>query len=246
MGEICFLCLARLFHLQCAYFPPFMTTRRIGYGWKNSLKGRSKPATRQTAVSRRDMSPYTSTRFSQAAGRAFCSTKQTIMQASTPLAAGGSQNFFRLDITALPQWTSLSSLYDLVRVRKVKLSFVPQFNVHDVQASTNASLPLFHSAIDHAGIAAGGKATSALQEYSNYRFDVFDKTLVRSFVPAFPNAITGSGQQPQYCQWMSTEAMNSSVLGAGLYWNTDALQSGQGNGYFTILIEVFLEFKAMN
>jgi len=192
------------------------------------------------------LATITRPRFNQSAGRAFCSTKQTI----TTVPASGTNSFFLLDITTLPQWTALSGLYDLVRIRKVTMTFIPSWSVHDFAVGTASTLPMLHTVIDHEAVTAAAKTTAQLQEYSNYRFQLFDRPIVRSFVPAY--SLSGSGSannaasQPAYAQWMSTEALTSSNKGAGLYYNCDPLGGTPViTANFTVMIEVFLELKSM-
>jgi len=199
---------------------------------------------RRSGSSRR-LATLSSSRFNKAAGRAFCTTKQTIAVPATSIPAAGISQFYRLDVTALPQWTSLSSLYDLVRVRKVKMTFVPDFNVNQV-GTAGSVLPLLHTAIDHEALTAAPKTTAQLQEYSVYRFERWDKPIERLFVPAYSLTTTGGGSQPQYAQWMSTEAMTSTNLGAGIYYNCDPVASVSPAPTYRVIIEVFLEFKSMN
>lgn len=194
------------------------------------------------------LATITRPRFNQAAGRAFCSTKQTIALAPTAIAAAGFTNVYLVDLTALPQWTSLSALYDLVRVKKVKMTFLPSWSAHDFAVGTTGSLPLLHTVIDHEIPTAASKNTAQLQEYSNYRFQQWDRPIVRSFVPAYSlsgTGTTGSASQPSFGNWMSTEAMTSSNKGAGIYYNCDTLNITGGSATFSTIIEIFVEFKSM-
>lgn len=127
-----------------------------------------------------------------------------ISSSNTGLVAGG----LTFNLGQLPNSTEFTSLYDMYRINKIAIKFVPAYNSSSV-GTTAEYAPNFHSVID-ATDATAPTTTSELFQYGNHRMTRGTQVHTRVFTPAsldFVNATAGStAGNPTWKQWLSTSA----------------------------------------
>lgn len=112
------------------------------------------------------------------------------------------------NLAQLPNSTEFTNLFDMYRINKVVIKFVPNHNSSDL-ATANQNIPNFHSILDYTDATAPA-SLSSMYEYANWKMSRGTSIHKRVFTPAsldFVNATAGANAgNPTWKQWISTTA----------------------------------------
>jgi len=150
--------------------------------------------------------------------------KRTI--AGTPLTCNTTAQFgsYSFQFSQLTNATEFSNLFDMYRINKIVIKFVPNHNSSEVGATK--FIPNFHSVLDfNDGFAP--TALTQLYEYQSWRMTRGYASHTRAFIPAVLYATqdgtlpgSGSPASMKLKQWVSTS--ETDVYFYGLKWGIEA------------------------
>jgi len=129
-------------------------------------------------------------------------------------AAGEQLYAWSFQLSDLPNYTELTSLFDSYRFNWVKCSFMPQ--IQNTLLTTNYGDPSVHTAIDYDSATSGSVAT--LQEKDTYRkfnglrpFQVFIKA-PRCASAVYSGAFTSYGEGPRWIDCSSPSVQHYGMI----------------------------------
>lgn len=146
----------------------------------------------------------------------------------------------------LPEFTSLQGVFDLLRINKVVVKFVPSGNVHEANTTSAPAQPCqIHTAIQHVDTGAPA-GVSSLISYPNYRNFSSWRTFSRTFVPALRLDADGQASAcPKFKQWVRIDPSFGGVVDyVGLSFAVDAFATGSFS--MQTYITVFYSCKEKN
>lgn len=151
---------------------------------------------------------------------------------------------YTFNINQLPNATEFTNLFDLYRINKIVVKFVPNHNSSDVGVLAQA-IPNFHSCLDYTDATAPA-SLNAMYEYQNWRMSRGIAVHKRVFSPAsldFVNATAGANAgNPTWKQWISTSAptIEHYALKIGIEQST-----ALGDVYWTPYVTMYLSCKSV-
>lgn len=121
---------------------------------------------------------------------------------------GNTYGGLSFNLNQLPNVTEFTNLYDMYRINKIVVKFVPNRSSSDV-AATGEQIPNLNTVIDYTD-ATAPTSLSQLYEYQNWKMSRGINVHTRVITPAsldLVNATAGSNAgNPQWKQWISTSA----------------------------------------
>ena len=130
-----------------------------------------------------------------------------INSSNTGLVAGG----LAFTLGQLPNFSEFTGLYDMYRINKIAIKFVPAYNSSSVGVVAEYA-PNFHTVIDATDASTPGSLNDLLQ-YGNHRMTCGTQTHLRVFTPASLDYVNATGFSsvpfnPTWKQWLSTANAN--------------------------------------
>lgn len=145
----------------------------------------------------------------------------------------------QFQLNALPNFAEFTALFDMYRIDKIRVYFMPRANSAEV--GTNQGLVKFSSVIDYDDIAIPGSINDLMQ-YENLRMTNTSQNHVRTLVPKFAKTVYASAIASGYgpaTGWIDCDSPN--VQHFGVKWCLQQLPAlGQS---YDIRIKYYLSFK---
>lgn len=116
---------------------------------------------------------------------------------------------YTFNINQLPNATEFTNLFDMYRINKIVVRFVPSQNSSDVAPAGSSFIPNFHTVLDY-NDATAPASLNEMYQYQNWRMSRGTGIHRRVFTPAsidYVNATAGANAgNPTWKQWISTSS----------------------------------------
>jgi hypothetical protein len=154
----------------------------------------------------------------------------------TPSVTVETDGAYTFSLSALPDSTEFTSLYDTYRITCVKVNFVPLFT----DTSATVAYPPLMTAIDYDD--ASSTALTVLEEYDSALRSATGQFFTRTFTPkvaiaAYSGAFTSFGQRT----WQWIDAASPSVIHYGLKYALPV--AGAANQVWSVNADLILQFR---
>lgn len=118
---------------------------------------------------------------------------------------------YSFTLSQLPNASEFTNLFDLYRINKILVRFVPNHNSSDVAGTGSAQISNFHSVLDY-NDATAPTSLDQMYEYQNWKFTRGTSIHQRLWRPTTFDMVAVSGgsssANPQWRQWLSTSVTN--------------------------------------
>lgn len=140
--------------------------------------------------------------------------KRTFIGGAITSATTTTLGAYSLQFSNLPQNTEFTSLFDMYRINKIVIKFIPNHNSSEMGATKY--IPQFHTAIDYTDATAPANLEE-LYQYQSWRMTNGSKVHTRQWVPSvLIDALESTPTQatiPKLKQWISTEQTDVKFFG---------------------------------
>lgn len=163
----------------------------------------------------------------------------------TPIASNTTATFgaYALQFGQLSNSTEFTALFDMYRVNKIVVKFVPNHNSSEVGATK--AIPNFHTVLDFTDNSTP-TTLAELYEYQSWRMTRGTAMHTRAFIPAVlqdaQEAASSGGALPKLKQWISTA--QTDVYFYGIKYGAEA-SAAAGDVYWTPYITYYYSCKSV-
>lgn len=156
--------------------------------------------------------------------------------------AGASAGAYAPALSNMPNYTEFTALFDMYRINKVVVKFVPSFTGSDANpAATANALPNLYSVTDNDDNATPANLDELLQ-YPGLKLTRANQIHTRVFTPCVGVDAAGiTGIAPKYKQWINCSS--PSIVHYGMKYWLDAIASTTGK--YRIFITMYFSCKAV-
>lgn len=125
--------------------------------------------------------------------------------------AGATFYGYSFTLSQLPNATEFTNLFDLYRINKILVRFVPNHNSSETAGTGSPQISNFHSVLDY-NDASPATTLDQLYEYQNWKMSRGTSIHQRLWRPTTFDMVAVSGgsssANPQWRQWLSTSVTN--------------------------------------
>lgn len=145
----------------------------------------------------------------------------------------------QFNLSALPAYTEFTNLFDMYRINKVKVTFMPRANNADISAT--AGQVKFFSVLDYDDASALGNI-GELMQYENLKTTRCTSDHSRTLAPRFASEVYQNSVTTGYSSrrgWLDCD--NPSIQHFGLKWGWQQLPTGAQS--MDLKVEYYLSFR---